>query len=133
MAYHCAVTGCSNGSYRLKKWKNEHKEAGLQAPFTLHAFPTEKKAPERRKIWIQNINRLEPGSKTKLFTPSKDSRICSYHFIDGKPTNENPDPTEGLGYNFEDKQRRRNENNKSTATQRQSRRYDRENKKKKTT
>ena len=25
MAYHCAVMGCSNGSYRLKKWKNEHK------------------------------------------------------------------------------------------------------------
>ena len=97
----------------------------------LHAFPTVKKAPERRKIWIQNINRLEPGSKNKLFTPSKDSRVCSYHFIDGKPTDKNLNPTEGLGYNFEDKQRRRNDIDKSTT--RQSRRCNHERKNKRTT
>jgi len=30
--------------------------------------------------------------------PKKSSRVCSDHFVRGKPTNENPDPELNLGY-----------------------------------
>ena len=36
--------------------------------------------------------------KGKLWSPSKDMRVCSKHFIDGEPTSNNPYPTEHLGY-----------------------------------
>ena len=108
MAYHCVVTGCSNGAYRLKKWKeelcNEHdcKRKDLNcccpAPFKMYPFPTKKKNPEARSSWIKLINRLEPGSKNQFFIPSKDSRVCSKHFKDGEPTEQKPYPSEYLGY-----------------------------------
>ena len=46
------------------------------------------------------INRnVETDRKNvKLWDPTKDSRICSVHFVDGRPTAENPFPTEKLGY-----------------------------------
>ena len=93
MAYHCVVTGCSNGAYRLKKWKeelcNEHdckrKDLNCCCPFKMYPFPTKKK---------------NPGSKNHFFIPSKDSRVCSKHFKDGEPTEQNPYayPSEYLGY-----------------------------------
>ena len=46
-----------------------------------------------------------------MWTPKNFSRVCSVHFKDGQATNENPDPTEDLGYNFNSKvvgQRRKN-------------------------
>lgn len=61
-------------------------------------FQTIKKDPASRKIWINLVNRLKPGSKSKLFEPGKDSRICSAHFKDLKPTKVNPYPTQNLGY-----------------------------------
>lgn len=42
------------------------------------------------------INRS--GKNGKLWSPTKDSRVCSDHFIDGKPSAENPIPTLKLGY-----------------------------------
>ena len=108
MAYHCVVTGCSNGAYRLRKWKeelcNEHDckrkdvNCSCPAPFKMYPFPTEKKNPEARSSWIKLVNRLEAGSKNKFFIPSKDSRVCSKHFKDGEPTEQNPYPSEYLGY-----------------------------------
>ena len=68
------------------------------APFKMYPFPTEKKNPEARSSWIKLVNRLEAGSKNKLFIPSKDSRVCSKHFKDGEPTEQNPYPSEYLGY-----------------------------------
>ena len=37
-------------------------------------------------------------NKGKLWSPRRDSRVCSRHFIDGNPTPEHPYPTENLGY-----------------------------------
>ena len=108
MVLHCAVSGCSNGSYILSKWKkevcalhacsHENAECTCIPPFKLFPFPTVKKNPEARKNWISLVNRLKPGSRTQSFNPSKDSRICSKHFVDGQPTAENPLPTLHLGY-----------------------------------
>ena len=46
------------------------------------------------------INRnVETDRKNvKLWDPTKDSRVCSVHFVDGRPTAENPFPTKKLGY-----------------------------------
>ena len=42
------------------------------------------------------MNRVD--EKNKLLSPSKDMRVCSQHFIDEESTEENPYPTENLGY-----------------------------------
>ena len=56
-----------------------------------------KKRREDRKTWKHLINRLT--SRNKLWLPSKDSRVCSEHFVDGEPSIKNSFPTEYLGYN----------------------------------
>jgi len=43
------------------------------------------------------VNRLDDSGK-KFFDPGRNSRVCSAHFKDGKPTTENPLPTLSLGY-----------------------------------
>ena len=47
MANHCAVKECSNGSYRLKKWKKQHNNED-EPPFRLFPFPTSKKNSEKK-------------------------------------------------------------------------------------
>ena len=37
-------------------------------------------------------------SNRKALAPSKDMRVCSWHFAYGEPTTDNPFPTENLGY-----------------------------------
>ena len=66
----------------------------------MYPFPTELKNPSARGSWRKLINRnVETDSKNvKLWDPKKDSRVCSVHFVDGRPTAENPFPTEKLGY-----------------------------------
>ena len=45
------------------------------------------------------LNRAEDK---KIWSPKKQSRVCSLHFLDRMPTEKNPYPTEKLGYdNFE--------------------------------
>jgi len=104
MASYCAVKDCTNGAYKLKKWFKEHGK-GDPVPFKLYPFPTIKKNPEKRNIWIRNINRQE-GSKQKCQDPGKDARVWSIHFVDGEPTDANPHPTENLGYDFESRRKR---------------------------
>ncbi len=105
---HCSVIGCSNGDYSLAKWRNSfccvHEECqhgtspcDCSPPFDLFSFPTALKNPDGRKKWIQILNR--GGKKTgEKWEPSKGSRVCSSHFIDGAPTKDHPFPTENLGY-----------------------------------
>ena len=66
--------------------------------FRLFPFPTKKKNPTARDSWRKIINRNVDLKGCKLWEPSKDSRVCSKHFIDGEPSNENPYPTRNLGY-----------------------------------
>jgi hypothetical protein len=64
-------------------------------PFTLFSFPPVLKENETRKAWIKAVQRKEalPNGKVKNWQPTKNSRICSIHFIDGKKTI----PTKNLG------------------------------------
>lgn len=109
----CAALGCSNGSYKLEKWKAEqcavhnckHNEEACIClpPFKLFPFPTLKKNPEMREKWKKMINRVKSStskckSTSELFEPGRDSRVCSFHFIDGHPSVKNPIPTLNLGY-----------------------------------
>ena len=107
----CVVVGCPNSWKRLNKWAkqtctlhaclNGTHTCDCEPPFKLFPFPTEKKDSEGRRRWTENIKR--EIRKGKVWTPKNSSRVCSVHFKDGQPTNENRDPTEDLGYNFNSK------------------------------
>ena len=49
--------------------------------FRMFPFPTKKKKEEERQKWKQLVN--YQNRKGKLWSPSKDMRVCSKHFIDG--------------------------------------------------
>lgn len=103
----CVAIGCPNSGQRLQKWaattcelhgcKHDSSECDCQPPFKLLPFPTEKKNPGRRLQWAKNLSRNSLNGA--LWMPNKDSRVCNLHFVDGKPTAENPDPTLQLGHN----------------------------------
>ncbi|CAG2257678.1 SIR2L6 [Mytilus edulis] len=101
----CCVKGCRNNGRRLEKWK-EHfcdfhncnfgtSRCICEPPFTLFTFPTELKNPYNRRIWTKNVNR---SIGNKIWTPTQESRICSIHFVDGFPNDNNPYPTLCLGH-----------------------------------
>eukprot|EP00112_Aurelia_sp_Birch-Aquarium-sp1_P013366 Seg2834.5 transcript_id=Seg2834.5/GoldUCD/mRNA.D3Y31 product="hypothetical protein" pseudo=true protein_id=Seg2834.5/GoldUCD/D3Y31 len=101
----CAVVGCSSSRYNIKKWEKqdceEHsgqkkKDCTCTPPFSLHWFPSILKDSEKRKGWIRLINRATKRGAD--WTPGQSDMVCSKHFVDGKPTPENPMPTLNLGY-----------------------------------
>ena len=53
-------------------------------------------SPNQRNNWRRLV--IREGKNNQLWKPSKDSRVCSFHFIDGEPTTHNPNPTIKLGY-----------------------------------
>ena len=101
----CAVFGCADSRYTLRKWGKqvctEHaglakKDCSCIPPFTLHWFPSVLKNGDRRKEWIRLVNRTtNRGGK---WSPGQSDMVCSEHFVDGFPTAENPNPTIKLGY-----------------------------------
>ena len=103
----CAVFGCHNSKRKLKLWAEEfcnlHEynfnvgACDCEPPFRLHVFPSEKVDPDARKRWTKNINRMDSKSG-KIWTPTADSRVCSIHFPEGKPTTKDPDPVLHLGH-----------------------------------
>ncbi|CAH1797432.1 unnamed protein product, partial [Owenia fusiformis] len=103
---YCAVKGCANNTRKLKKWAKiycmkhvclrENKLCECSPPFHFFTFPTEKKNPERRAIWIKLVNRRNVDGTR--WVPDYSARICSHHFVDGYPSANNPDPTLKLGY-----------------------------------
>eukprot|EP00057_Strongylocentrotus_purpuratus_P026465 XP_011680939.1 PREDICTED: uncharacterized protein LOC105446175 [Strongylocentrotus purpuratus] len=98
----CAVVGCTNNSKKLRKWKLlvceihsplTHDECECLQPYQMHRFPNGRYHDSARKLqeWLKNINR-------KNFIPNANSRVCSVHFKDGKPTADQPYPFQCLGY-----------------------------------
>lgn len=110
-ARHCYAVGCSNGGYRLIKWRQEHcdehqklkENCGCKPPFTLFSFPTKKKNPESRERWIKAFSRAASEHSYQLLEPGPDHRVCSEHFVDGHPTKEHPDPELNLGHSLKRK------------------------------
>ena len=102
----CAVFGCHNSGKRLDKWSREICEVHnsfrgktpcvCEPPFKLFPFPTIKKNSDARKRWIKLLKRQD--LRGKLWEPKPSSRVCSAHFVSGKPTDDNPDPVLKLGY-----------------------------------
>ena len=98
----CAVIGCHNNSKKLKHWKEsicdikEHESkikesCGCEAPFRLYMFPSIKRNGKKREAWIKSLKR-QNINKTS-WQPCSSDRVCDEHFLDGIPTEQNPDPT----------------------------------------
>jgi len=102
----CAFIHCSNSTYSLSRWsrltclkdrcKRTDDTCQCPLPFTL-LFPTERRDLAARLNWAKAVYRKRTNGKTWL--PSADDRICSIHFIHGKPTAAQPNPTQNLGVN----------------------------------
>ena len=83
MAHHCTVTGCSNGNFRLNRWRknwckvrnclDSNPPCSCEHPFQIFNIPTAKKHPELRLAWCKLVNRVPPdqtnSSQPKLWTP----------------------------------------------------------------
>ncbi|XP_061173256.1 uncharacterized protein LOC133182425 [Saccostrea echinata] len=101
----CAFNFCTNNATKITKWKRQtceihHIQYGLgscicEPPFRLFPFPTELKDNYSRQKWTSIVNRKNGSENWK---PKEDSRVCSEHFLDGRPTPANPYPTLKLGY-----------------------------------
>ncbi|XP_055032015.1 uncharacterized protein [Misgurnus anguillicaudatus] len=63
--------------------------------YSFHRLPTDE---EFKRIWLKNLN---------LKKPPKTLYVCSFHFVDKKPTEENPHPTLWLGYERPPEKKRR--------------------------
>ena len=63
--------------------------------FICSLFQLNVKINYTRQKWASIVNRKN-GSEN--WTPKEDSRVCSEHFLGGKPTPTNPYPTLKLGY-----------------------------------
>ncbi|XP_051549979.1 GATA zinc finger domain containing 2Ab isoform X2 [Myxocyprinus asiaticus] len=91
----CAVSGCYNSSKKLKNFQEnlciEHQkirnECPCPAPYALHSMP---KNEERKQAWLAAL---------KLKSPQKTVYVCSFHFVDKRPTELHPDPELYLCHN----------------------------------
>ena len=83
----CSVPGCVVSRNTLGKWRRAAMEGFLFPPslsLCLHPCP-----PGQRQRWVAECD-LEPTSRVRPV-------VCSLHFRDGRPTRENPFPSELLG------------------------------------
>ena len=92
---HCAVSGCMNNKRNLNIWLDREcvihlpktkRECTCPPRFSLHPKP---KDDLDSRMWLKNLN---------LKSPPKALYVCSFHFVDKKPTTEHPYPTLYLGY-----------------------------------
>ncbi|XP_062857735.1 uncharacterized protein LOC134320306 isoform X2 [Trichomycterus rosablanca] len=99
----CAALGCHNNSKKFKLLLEsscfEHqliyKHCPCAAPYALHSMPTKK---ERKLAWLAAL---------KLKYPPKRIYVCSFHFVEKKPTEMHPDPELYLGYDRPPQKKRR--------------------------
>ena len=98
-----ALSSKSGGKYALDSkviWSSDNCNKGTsrcicEPPFYLITFPTELRDPIGRQKWTSIVNRKRGN---KIWQPTSDSRVCSLHFLDGKPSPAHPYPTLHLGY-----------------------------------
>ncbi|XP_065140326.1 uncharacterized protein [Paramisgurnus dabryanus] len=91
----CAVRGCHNSWYKRHKLLQDvcfdhnprtKAECGCGAPYDLHPPP---KGEDSRRLWLKALN---------LKQPPKFPYVCSFHFVDRRPTEDHPFPEKWLGY-----------------------------------
>ena len=82
-----------------------HEECLCPQPYTLHRFPSELLNAASRNEWIRLMNRTT--KKNTKWMPGESDLVCSVHFVDGKPSLQNPNPTLNLGYQKAAKKPRR--------------------------
>ena len=98
----CSVRGCHNNWRKRRLFLEsecfQHKKRGSEccgAPFNLFPPPS---TEEYLRSWLKALT---------LKQPPKKPYVCSYHFVDGKPTAEHLIPEKWLGYETQAKERRR--------------------------
>lgn len=91
---YCCVQGCSSSKYHLKKWQENYCDVHVfigsftcAPPFVLLPFPRDSTAKQE---WVHSVNRKDSDHPWKCWQPTKDSRICSRHFVDKEPSILNP-------------------------------------------
>ena len=93
----CAVIGCTYSTKKLNELQKlvcyDHrpqlrKDCSCDPPYTFYS----PKTPDDRREWL---------AKLLLKNPPKRLVVCSFHFIDKKPTKENPNPLLNLGHGIE--------------------------------
>ncbi|KAK7463950.1 hypothetical protein BaRGS_00038062, partial [Batillaria attramentaria] len=92
----CSVHGCQCNHRKLNLLLEQpcfdHKplrrqDCSCDPPYRMHRMPDHD--PELRRQWLAALNRKDPP---------RNVFVCSYHFVDRKPTKENPLPELNLGY-----------------------------------
>ena len=110
----CAVSGCTNSSYHLDKWKKSvcdlhsdktHEVCVCEQPFQLYCFPEPIRFHEQGERWIKLIQRVTKDNK--LWKPCSSDRVCSEHFVDGIRTEKHPYTTFTMGYELPQKEKAR--------------------------
>ncbi|CAI5689183.1 unnamed protein product [Oreochromis niloticus] len=99
----CAVVGCHNNSRKLKNALEtfclEHQQlrraCPCSPPYALHSMLRKE---DRKLAWLAAL---------RLKHPPKRVYVCSFHFIDKKPTELHPDPELYLGYDRPPPKKRR--------------------------
>ena len=61
------------------------KHGNVKGEITMHRLPNDE---EKKKVWIQQVSK-----ERKDFIVPRNFYVCLNHFLDGKPTKENPFPT----------------------------------------
>ena len=84
MVHDRCVVGVCNNDKRYPERLEAHSNV-TSGNISFHKLPANL---ERRRAWIHAV---EKGRKD--FVVPKHFKVCSNHFIDGKPTPNNPDPT----------------------------------------
>ena len=76
----CGVHQCKSDGWKRGKYT-------YMSDVEFCTFPGQKRDSKSRKKWLSQI--MRPLD----YEPQRSHRVCSLHFIDGKPTKENPFPT----------------------------------------
>ena len=84
MVHDRCVVGVCNNDKRYPERLEVHSNV-TSGNISFHKLPAHL---ERRRAWIHAV---EKGRKD--FVVPKHFKVCSNHFVDGKPTPNNPDPT----------------------------------------
>ncbi|CAL8102085.1 unnamed protein product [Orchesella dallaii] len=95
LGIHCVVSGCGRTLRKVNQWKTKpcsthkgqaHSSCMCPEPYQFFKFPAEIKL---QKIWLDRVRR--PDLEINNLT-----RVCSLHFVEGKPTRRNYFPSINL-------------------------------------